>query len=187
MIELKQQFPQLSESCLVDLKEAVNYIQTKTNELLVREGEYANKAFFILEGSARAYYLKEGKDITDWFALENDFISAIVSFFSAEPSPHFIETLEPSKLLVISKDAIEELAIKHADFEVLYRQIITNTMLQQQRRLNAILFQRAENRYHQMLDNYPGITQRVPLTHIASYLGITLETLSRIRGKLLKS
>lgn len=182
MIQLQHIFPQLSELCLHDLAKVVSLQECKTGEVLVREGDRADRAYFVLKGSARAYYLKDGKDITDWFAFEGDFISAIVSFFSEEASPHFIETMEQSTLLVIPKGSIEELAAKHRDFEILYRNIITETMLQQQKRLSAILFQKAEERYSELLQLYPNITQKVKLTHIASFLGISLETLSRIRS-----
>ena len=81
----------------------------KKGEIVVREGEFSKKAYLIVQGCARAYYLKEGKDISDWFAFENDFMAAIVSFFSKEPSPHYVEFVEDSTVYEFSKDTIDSL------------------------------------------------------------------------------
>ena len=152
--------------------------------MLVREGQYADKTFFIVKGCARAYYLKDGKDISDWFAFENDFISSINSFFLNVPSPHFIELLEDSVLLEIARENVEKLSDTYRDFERLSKIVVIKTMLKQQERISSMQFHSAEQKYKTILSIHPNISQRIPLTHIASYLGITLETLSRIRKRL---
>ena len=86
-------------------------------------------------------------------------------------------------IIELSRETTETLSNKYHDFERLMRIIVTKTMLRQQERIASILFQKAEQRYETLLTIYPNITQRVSLTHISSYLGITLETLSRIRGR----
>ncbi|WP_271782418.1 Crp/Fnr family transcriptional regulator [Aquimarina algiphila] len=151
-------------------------------DIVVREGQYSKKAYLIVEGCARAYYLKDGKDISDWFTFENQFMAPIVSFFSEEPSPHYVEFVEDSKVLEFSKDIIDSLTNKHHDFERFIRIVVTETMLGLCERLYTIQFNKAEERYKHLLSIYPDITNRIPFTHIASYLGITLETLSRIRN-----
>ncbi|WMX14937.1 MULTISPECIES: Crp/Fnr family transcriptional regulator [unclassified Aureispira] len=150
--------------------------------VVVREGQFSGKAFLIIEGCARAYYLKDGKDVSDWFAFENEFMCSIVSFFSKEPSPHYIEFVEDSIVMEISRDAIDNLCNKYHDFERLISKVVTQTMLGLRERLSSILFNKAQERYEQLIGIRPDITNRVPLMHIASYLGITLETLSRIRN-----
>jgi len=101
--------------------------------------------------------------------------------FAGIPSPHYIEVLEDSVLLEITRESAEALSQKHHDFERLTKIIAVKTMLQQQERIVSMQFQTAEQKYQNILALRPNITQRVPLTHIASYIGITLETLSRIR------
>ena len=175
-------YSKLTDDCVADFRQASKLLTADKSTLLVTEGQYADKTYFIVKGCARAYYLKDGKDISDWFAFENDFINSINSFFENTPSPHFIELLEPTTFLEISREDIFRLSDKHHDFERLLRIIATKTMLALRNRIFSIQFETAKQKYENLLNIRPDITQRVPLTHIASYLGITLETLSRIRN-----
>lgn len=172
----------LTSECKSDLKNSSRIITLERESIIVKEGQLADKTYFIAQGSTRAFYLKKGKDITDWFAFENDFISSINSFFLNVPSPHFIEILEKSTLLEISREQVLSLSDKYREFDRLSKLVVTKTMLQQQQRIVSIQFETAQQKYDNMLKIRPDITQRIPLTHIASYLGITLETLSRIRN-----
>lgn len=171
----------LSKECQSELVKQVTILNKPKGTVLIREGQYADQVYYIVKGCARAYYLNDGRDISDWFAFENGFISSIVSFSTGEPSPHYVEVIEDSLLIEFSKAQVEHLAKRHHDFEHLMRVILTETALQQRTRISSILFQKAEQRYENLLDYYPDAPLRIPLTHIASYLGITLETLSRIR------
>ncbi|WP_298478793.1 Crp/Fnr family transcriptional regulator [uncultured Maribacter sp.] len=154
----------------------------KKGEIVVREGQFSKKGYLIVQGCSRAYYLKDGKDISDWFTFENQIMASIVSFFSKEPSPHYVEFIEDSTVIEFSKDTVDMLANKYHDFERFISKVVTETMLGLCERLYTIQFNKAEERYKHLLTIYPDITNRIPLTHIASYLGITLETLSRIRN-----
>lgn len=179
---ISETYAPLTPECQEALLSSAKILSFEKNTTLVRAGQFSDKTFYIIQGCARAYYLKDGKDISDWFAFENEFISSIVSFFKNEPSPHAIELLEDSLLVEFSRDQIEQLATKYHDFERLIRAVVTTTMLKQHERIVSIQFETAEKKYQNLLETHPTITQRVPLTHLASYLGITLETLSRIRG-----
>jgi len=172
----------LSEACKADFASIARLCFFEKPTILVKEGQFADKTYFIVTGCMRAFYLKDGKDITDWFAFENDFISSINSFFLDIPSPHYIEVLEPSTILEFSREHVTILADKYHDFERLASRALTKTLLRLQQRVVSIQFETAQQRYENLLAIKPDITQRVPLTHIASYLGITLETLSRIRS-----
>ena len=179
---ISQTYSKLTDNCMADFIQVANHFTKDKSTLLVTEGQYADKSYFIIKGCARAYYLKDGKDITDWFAFENDFINSINSFFENIPSPHFIELLEPTTFLEISRADIFHLADSYHDFDRLLRIIATKTMLALRNRIFSIQFETARQKYENLLIIRPDITQRVPLMHIASYLGITLETLSRIRN-----
>ncbi|MGG6231984.1 Crp/Fnr family transcriptional regulator [Tenacibaculum sp. SDUM215027] len=179
---IEEAYTPLSTECQQELITRSKVCVYKKGDIVVREGQFSKKVFFIVQGCSRAYYLKDGKDISDWFTFENQFMASIVSFFSNEPSPHYVEFIEDSTVLEFSKDTVDKLSQKHHDFERLISKIVTETMLGLCERLYTIQFNKAEERYKHLLSIYPFITNRIPLTHIASYLGITLETLSRIRN-----
>ncbi|MDE1207038.1 Crp/Fnr family transcriptional regulator [Tenacibaculum larymnensis] len=179
---IEETYTPLSTECQQELIAGSKVCAYKKGDIVVREGQFSKKVFFIVQGCSRAYYLKDGKDISDWFTFENQFMASIVSFFSNEPSPHYVEFIEDSTVLEFSKDTVDKLSQKHHDFERLISKIVTETMLGLCERLYTIQFNKAEERYKHLLSIYPFITNRIPLTHIASYLGITLETLSRIRN-----
>ena len=182
LIEIGESYFPLSFDCQKEFIANSKINTFKKGEIVVREGQFSKKAYLILKGCARAYYLKDGKDISDWFTFENQFMASIVSFFSNEPSPHYVEFTEDSTVLEFSKDTVDKLSDKYHDFERFISKIVTETMLGLCERLHTVQFAKAEERYRHLLGIYPEITNRLPLTHIASYLGITLETLSRIRN-----
>lgn len=172
----------MSPATYTDVKKTCQILKVKKGTLLVEEGSYSDKLYYIINGGMRAYYLNDGKTITDWFAFEHDFISSIISFFLLVPSQHNIETLEDSTLLVLKRDDIEKLCEKHHDFERIGRLSVTKTMLQLQQRIVSIQFKTSRERYDSLLEKYPKIEHRAPLGDMASYLGITQETLSRLRN-----
>lgn len=172
----------LSALAIEDWMARTSVVSLKKGHQVVKEGQYADQLYFILTGSMRAYYFKDGKDITDWFAFENDFVSSISSFFLDIPSEHYMELIEDSTLLEFKRADMALLSEKHHDIERLARLSITKTMLKLQRRIVSLQFKTSKQRYYALLQEHPEIELRVPLGHIASYLGITQETLSRIRA-----
>lgn len=180
--EIGEIYSPISSECQQQLIANSKISTFKKGEIVVREGQFSKKAYIIVQGCARAYYLKDGKDISDWFSFENEIMAAIVSFFSEEPSPHYVEFVEDAVVIEFSKETVDSLASKYHDFERFISKVVTQTMLGLCERLYTIQFNKADDRYKHLLSIYPEITNRIPLTHIASYLGITLETLSRIRN-----
>ncbi|GGG57257.1 cyclic nucleotide-binding protein [Croceivirga lutea] len=180
--EIGKTYSPLCNECQQDFIRNSNIGNFKKGDVVVREGQHSKKAYLIIEGCARAYYLKDGKDISDWFTFENQFMASVVSFFSNQPSPHYVEFVEDSTVLEFTKETVDLLSNNFHDFERFISKVVTETMLGLCERLHTIQFAKAEERYQNLISIYPDITQRIPLTHIASYLGITLETLSRIRN-----
>ncbi|MFK7934882.1 MAG: Crp/Fnr family transcriptional regulator [Saprospiraceae bacterium] len=174
---------ELPPDCQRELADQAQILSFPKKTCIVKEGQYADRVYFIISGSARAYYLKDGQDITDWFAFENEFITSIQSFFSEIPSPHYVETIEAAQILTIDRATVHYLSDKYRAFERLHKLVITQTMLQLQQRIVSMQFETAQQKYINLLNVMPDIELRVPLIHIASYLGMTIETLSRIRRK----
>ncbi|CAM4290926.1 Crp/Fnr family transcriptional regulator [Gillisia limnaea] len=154
----------------------------KKNQVLIREGRVCNKLYFVDLGMGRSYYLKkDGKEVTQWFFGAGEFMSSADSFFKQTPSFYYLEILEDSIVYSISNENMDFLLAKYHKMEKFIRllaiDILSNVIL----KLNAIQFQTARERYDYMISEFPDISHRVPLSHIASYLGMTQETLSRIR------
>ncbi len=183
---ITKQYCKLSDEAIVDLKANLSLLEVLKGTQLVKEGQYSDDLYFIVKGATRAYYLKDGKDITDWFAFENDFICAIKSYFLFIPSPHFVEVIEDSVLVVFKRDKMQKLCDNHHDIERLARIGTTKTMLQLQHRVVSLQFETAHQRYQNILEIYPQIELRASLGQISSFLGITQETLSRIRANYRK-
>jgi CRP/FNR family transcriptional regulator, anaerobic regulatory protein len=152
--------------------------------LLQIGGEVCQKIFFIEKGLIRWYYYNEdGRDITDSFATENSFVTAFDSFFQRKPSRYFIELLEDSVIYSMTYDDLEESFEKFPDIQRISRLLLIEVLEQTIEKNAALQFRTAEQRYRYITDKHPDLLQRVSLGHIASYLGITQETLSRIRAK----
>ncbi|MBX2877961.1 MAG: Crp/Fnr family transcriptional regulator [Saprospiraceae bacterium] len=179
---ISQHYHPLPPDCQKDLLACCQLHRLEKGHLLVKEGQYADKTYYLLKGAARAFYLKDGKDITDWFAFEYEFISPIQSFFLNIASPQYIETLAPTLLLEVRREDVNRLSDLYRAFDRLGKIIVTQTLLKLQQRVISLQFESAQQKYDNLLAVTPDIEIRVPLMHIASYLGITLETLSRIRA-----
>lgn len=179
---IQQTYGRLSPECVLDLTNAMSLRTFKKNEIIVRKGQYSKMSYLILEGSIRVYYLKDDKDVSDWFAFENEFASSIVSYFSDLPSAHFMQAMEELVVAELSKDNIDKLSKKYPELEKFVKSIVVDTMLKQQKRISSILFHNAEEKYATMKEEFKECMNRIPLKHIASFLGMTLETLSRVRA-----
>jgi len=154
----------------------------RKGQLLLRMGEKPDHFFFIDKGLARVYYQRQGKDVTDYFAIDQQFIGAVPALFTGEPSHKAIEVLEDAHVYYFSYSAFDQLCALHHDLERAARKQAIYGMLEGQQRIESIRFLSAKERYFELEKLYPGITNRAPLKHIASYLGTTQVSISRIRA-----
>lgn len=157
-------------------------LQAPKNHFLVPEGRVCHHMYFLHKGVVRIFYHKEEREITEWLALDQSFFFSIRSFFEQVPTHLIIQALEPSELQAISHDDLMRLCDQHHSVEKLFRRMVTNSLLLSQVRMESIQFETAQQRYARLMEERPDILQRVPLAYIASFLGITQETLSRIRA-----
>ncbi len=146
-------------------------------------GHTCRNIYFIKKGLLRIYYLKEDIDITESFEFENEILARADSLFNANPSRKGIQALENSKLIAINSAKLFKLYDQYADIERLFRKIFEQAYVETVNRIESMQFHTAEARYKNLQKQSNQIIQRVPLKYIASYLGITQVSLSRIRAK----
>lgn len=166
-------------------KEFLSKCQTSTfkkGHQLVKPGQVSQYLYFVKSGMGKVYYLKEEKELIDWFSDEGNLLTSVTSFLTHQPSRHFVQLMEDSVLIGISYRDLEELFSKHHDLERLGRQLCIMALVQLQDRVNAMQFQTAKERYDHFLVQFPNCINRISLGELASYLGMTQVTLSRIRG-----
>lgn len=173
--------PLSSESMKVFLSAWKHWTVPKEHFLL-KEHTVSDYLYLIEKGVARIFYYKNEKEITEWIAMDREFFFSITSFFRRIPSHLIIQILEPSEVYGIHHDDYMNLADRYHDIERLLRKMVTSSLILSQIRMDSIQFESAQQRYEKLLQTTPQIVQRVPLTYIASFLGVTLETLSRIRS-----
>ncbi|MDR1344851.1 MAG: Crp/Fnr family transcriptional regulator [Tannerellaceae bacterium] len=157
----------------------------KKNEYLVREGEINHQLFYVEKGLVRQFSHKNGKEITEHFALERSMFLNIDSFFTQGPTDTTIEALEPVTLYGMPHEPLMELVSNHQEINSLYRCIIEKMLTIIHKKIFAFRFETASERYVRLLRERPDIIKRVQLIHIASYLRMSPETLSRVRAGLL--
>lgn len=162
-------------------------LSLKKKSFLLQAGEVCNMEAFIVKGCMMTYLLnEEGKETVLYFSIENWWVSDISSFNEQNKSNFYIQALEDCELLYLTPQAKEELLFKAPHFERAFRLMIQKNLSVLQNRLHGIIATPAEQRYHEFLKRYPTIPQRVSQHHIASYLGVTPEFLSKIRAKKAK-
>jgi CRP-like cAMP-binding protein len=132
----------------------------------------------------RGFYTLDGKEITHWFAFEQDFVTSFNSFTTQQPAVENIQLLEGSILWAITKENLTRLLKEYHEIERLVRIAYEKYYIRLEDRYVNAQFKTAAQRYHALLEQSPHIIERAPLGAIASYLGITQETLSRIRSQL---
>ena len=157
-------------------------VSVKKNQDLQPIGVTCRTIYFVQSGLARIYYYKDGNEITEYFAFENDIIVRAESLFTGKPSKKAIQAVEDTVFIGIPSARLFELYDSFSDIERLFRKIIESAYVDTVNRIESIQFHSAEERYNQLLSKNPSMIQRIPLKHIASYLGITQVSLSRIRA-----
>lgn len=155
--------------------------------LLLKPGETARRLYFIRSGFLRAFFIDEnGKECTTWFMGKGDLMISVYSFFTQKPAHEYIEVLQDCKLQSISW---QQLNAYYADFpqgNLLGRIVVQKYYIMSEERAIFLRTQTPTLRYEKLLEHHPDIEQQTSQTNIASYLGISRETLSRIRRKKLK-
>ena len=154
-------------------------------KILIEHGKKNEFVFFLISGSAKSYNYKDSKQICLWFAFESDCIATIRSLDDLI-SQETVELLEDSELIQIKLGDLMTLSNQFTSISSLILQLLKEHILFLEYKLNGLQFMTSEERYDKLIRDFPEVLQRVSLTDIASYLGLSRETLSRIRRKTTK-
>ncbi len=159
----------------------------RRKEFLYKSGETQKEVGFVCQGLLRKYYVNEkGSEIITGFICENGFATDYPSFLRQKPSKYHIQCLEPTIIVNIPYEKLQEAYQKFKDNEMFGRLVAENVLTRETDRVESLLFESAKERYLNFLEENKAISNRISLTHLASYLGIERQSLSRIRSNLVK-
>lgn len=172
-----------AEQSLIKTYLSVKKIRKK--QYLLQEGDVCKTIAFVEKGILRSYSVDDnGTEHIMQFAPEGWFISDLFSFLTTDIATYNIEAVEDSELVLISKSANDELMNKCTKYERFSRILITGAYVALQKRINSLMSFTLEERYETFMKQYPDIARRVPQHMVASYIGLTPETLSRVRRRI---
>ena len=166
----------LSEEAAQKLASILIRTELKKGALFLSEGEVCTQLGYVYKGMVRQFYFKNKKELTEHFASEDNIFICIESLL--------VEALENTVLYGIPHDPLLALCAEDYEIEVMYRRLLENSLILSQRKADFLRFETANERYARLLKEHPEIVQRAPLSHIASYLLMTPETLSRVRANM---
>lgn len=154
-------------------------------EIILAEGDICREFLYIHKGMLRQFYFKKDKQLTENIGVEGGMVMCIESLFKEEPTHLQIEALENTIVFALPKKNLEEVALHNVNIQILYRKILEESLIQSQIHADLVRFESAYDRYKKLCHLQPQIIMRAPLLHIASYLQMTPETLSRVRAQML--
>lgn len=158
-------------------------VTVKKGKLLIKAGEICTNMYFVKKGVLRGFIKNEKRDITTWITADGELVSAISSFIFEIPTEENIHAIEDCELIVFSKSDLEKLYLKFPSFNINVRKLTEIYYVHAEKRAYIARLKNADQKYQLYLKQYGHLSNRVPVKYIASFLGITLETLSRLRAK----
>jgi len=172
----------LSENTIAEICNHLSVLNLDKKHVLIKENQRHDFAYFVIKGAVRSFYLKDGIEVNTWFALENDMVGSLQNF-NDNPSRETIELVENCTLIAINIKKIKPLMFSNIQIANFVNTIIEEYALFLEDKFYFSQMANSIDKYLTLLDKEPQILQRIPLTYIASFLGITRETLSRLRAK----
>lgn len=183
--ELARRFSTMSHDELAVLESILEPMKFLKGEPILRVGDCSKYIYYLHQGLVRQYYIKKGKQMTDFLGVDGSVIMSVESLFREIPSQEVIEALEPCYIYALSKKRLEEVALHNQNIQILYRKILEEALIEAQLHADLMRFELAQTRYERICKQMPKVVLRAPLVYIASYLQMTPETLSRVRSSTL--
>lgn len=184
MIATLNYFHPLSDGIKDYFKKCSYSCSFRKGKLLLKAGQVCDHIYFIRKGAIRGFFNEGKKDITTWISAENEVVSAISALDIREPALENIQAIENCELLALTWADYQDLYTKFPDFNIVARKILQKYYQDAEGRAFIARLTNAENKYRLFITRYGHLANRIPLKYIASFLGITLETLSRVRKRL---
>lgn len=178
------QYVTLSESDWEETSKLFSVKIVSKHNFLVHSGKTCHHLYFVYKGLLRLYHLHEGQETTRYFAQEGEFATTLTSFLTRQPSLEMMQAVEETHLLQITFDDYQYLLRNYSAWLRLHASLLEEAYVADTRRVESLICQTAEERYRHFLTHSSSLFHRVPQHHIATYLGIKPETLSRIRRKI---
>jgi len=176
----------VSDNEIEVLNTAFKVVTKNKNEFLVREGAISRNLYFVVSGYLRCFYIDDGNDITTQFATTKDFITSFESFLNNEFSKENIQCISDCILLSISRDGYEQLYQEVLNWPMFCKSVYESHIIKLSQRANTLQNLPASKRYLNFLNAQPNIALNTSVKHLASYLGIKPQSLSRIRKEIIK-
>ena len=183
--ELARRYSTMTHEELDVLESILVPMKFGKNEFILHEGEVATDIYWVVKGLIRQFYYKNGKELTEYMAIENTICMSIESLFKEKPSNMQIQAIEPTIIFALPKARLEHEAVRNTNIQMLYRKILEESLILSQIRADMLRFESAPERYAKLVKRSPQLVLRAPLVYIASYLQMTPETLSRVRTSAL--
>ena len=180
--EIARGYCTLSTQGITTLANILVPYKVAKGEKLLQEGDICKSMFYVEKGMVRQFYYKGGRDVTEHFSYEGRIVICIESFLKQNPSRLMVEALEASVVYGIPHDDFLELVETDKEMARLYRQILEHALISSQEHADSQRFENASERYVRLLKSKPEIILRAPMVHVASFLQMTPETLSRVRS-----
>lgn len=178
-----RQYHGFSDDELENITKHFKSHELKKGEFLLEKGQICTNIYFVSKGCVRLYYLNEGVETCVWFSFENNSAIELYSYLSQTPSDYYLECIEGGTVWEISKADINKLCIEHNSLHTFFRNFWEDVIVNLLKRLASLQRDSAEQRYLDLL-NDPSYLQRIPQKYLASYIGITPTSLSRIRRNI---
>lgn len=153
-------------------------------DYLLRNGQISRRICFIGQGLLRCFYIKEQHEVSSWFMKEGDVIVSVESFFAQKESYESIQALEDCTIYYINYDELQFIYRNFPEFNFIARVLLEKYYMLSEQRLYSLRMQRSQERYNYLMQHFPELILRVPAKHLASYLGITEVTMSRIKSRM---
>lgn len=181
IVTLLKSYGPIPEAAESDILSHVSRLHRAKGQRIIREGQVATSFFVVEHGMVRSFCQKKQAEVTLWFAYEGQIAVAISSFYLGNPSRETVECLEDCDLLSISGTDLQSLYAKHESLNTIGRRIAETYCNMLDERAYSFQVMSAAERYEALMANCPEVVRRAPLSHVASFLGMSQETLSRVR------